>query len=100
VICRGLTEWTGTNQGVVDQSSVSDGIGGVVFGVDSNGLVGPVNVRDKYVHGINNAVHAAPANFTAGTGSGSVPSSTGGVKRRYQVHLATGLFNQEKLVCC
>jgi hypothetical protein len=66
VIVRQLTEWTGTNQqGVSDQCSISEGIGGTCYGVSgqqgnsssassiSARVPGVYNARQKYIHGID-----------------------------------------------
>ena len=166
VIVRQLTEWTGTNQtNISDQFSISDGIGGVTaglsgqFGITSQNTgaraTGDVNVRQKYIQGIDlveniglatplvtgtvstpyvvNAwdvgVAASNSGNVMGTafagngalgysGYGMVPNNndvplaagtnfTGTVHptvtgtnpvRRYQVQLALGIFNQEKLI--
>lgn len=128
VIVRALTEWTGTTQiGTMDQTSITDGIGGVVYGLEGDGGApfpkpGLVNIRQAYIQGIDNSVNTT-ANGTAalpsgassagaaltllnqGNGFGSVPNVTpasGSVPkfttRRYQVNLALGLFTQEKLI--
>jgi len=96
VIVRSLTEWTSTNQLVVDQQSIADGVGGVVWGTDGVGNVGMVNVRQKYIQGIDNSNITTGVAVVGGKGFGKVPN--GDVVRRYQVHLATGLFTQEKLI--
>jgi hypothetical protein len=76
-VVRNLTEWTGTTQvGTMDQTSISDGIGGVVYGIEGytnysadpqnpntkgpgsvSGLRrhGMVNVRQFYIQGIDNS---------------------------------------------
>lgn len=118
-IVRALTEWTATNQnGVMDQTSIKEGIGGYVVDTDgtTSGLAGGalasvksgiVNVRQKFIHGISNTTAAgSAANFTGGTGLGStgdVNSASamnvaGAVTRRYQVNFALGLFTQDKLI--
>lgn len=128
VIVRALTEWTGTTQiGTMDQTSISDGIGGVVYGLEGDGGAGfpksgLVNIRQAYIQGIDNSVNTT-ANGTAalptgdgsagstlallnkGNGFGSVPnvkpateSTPKFTTRRYQVNLALGLFTQEKLI--
>lgn len=152
VIVRQLTEWTSTSQQMgVDQTSINEGIGGVSFGsagqfstgndLSSFGQRTPslVNVRQKYIHGIDlnqNIViatgAAGVANYDGSTstlllrgsasGAGFVPNGSGGTTntlvpltglavntvhptalgsnpiRRYQVQLALGIFNQEKLI--
>lgn len=126
VIVRALTEWTGTTQiGTLDQTSISDGIGGVVWGVEGFGgspapRQGLVNIRQAYIQGIDSStntqanstgsppvapttptdVQQAIALFQRGNGAGFVPNQIDSVKsvRRYQVNLALGLFTQEKLI--
>lgn len=109
IIVRNLTEWTSGNpHGCMDQSTISEGIGGVTWGSDRAGIVGLVNVRQRYIQGAsrNNSVGVTIDN---GTGDGvmpngqagngvSVPSGSLSSLRRYQIQLATGLFTQEKLV--
>ena len=114
VIVRALTEWTATDQiNTMDQTSISEGIGGVVVGQDITGTyTGLVNVRQNYIQGISKATAfpAVAANFTGGAAVGPVPNSLNtlpGVTvpsgaeactRRYQVNLALGLFTQDKLI--
>lgn len=122
-IVRNLNEWTATNQtGVLDQLSISDGVGGVVFGTENGGSLGRlglVNVRQAYIQGIdksdnNDAAGTATATASAaittlyrGYGYGVVPNTyipsgatNSGVActRRYQVSLPLGMFQQEKLI--
>jgi hypothetical protein len=126
VIVRALTEWTGTCQtGTMDQTSINEGIGGYVLGVSSPlinnttenvGETSMIHTRKGLIHGIDLCdppVATAGDLFTAGIdGTGSVPNGSGAVVtipnhnlifklnpvRRYQVQLALGLFNQEKLI--
>lgn len=123
VIVRALTEWTGTTQiGTLDQTSISDGIGGVVYGAEGFGGSNPprqgyVNIRQAYIQGIDNSTNTAAAgNFAvtapipvttvvqavqAGNGVGVTPNNEGSLRkptRRYQVNLSLGLFTQEKLI--
>lgn len=111
VIVRCLTEWTGTNQTfTMDQNSIAQGIGGVIFGFDGNGKQGLLNVRQKYIQGLQAITPAAAADLTAGAGAGGVPNlqnTLAGVQpaasqdvttRRYQVSFALGLFTQDKLI--
>lgn len=135
-IVRMLTEWTGTAQvGTLDQTSIADGVGGVVYGTE--GYVtggnaskprlpirtGFVNIRQAYIQGIDLSVNVDASAAVAteavsyqqamdlvarGNGFGYVPNrclSNGTIDasgtstiRRYQVSLALGLFNQEKLI--
>jgi hypothetical protein len=99
VIVRNLTEWTATAGNVLDQTSISEGIGGVAFGaVGTTGLTyGLKNLRQAYIQGIDNTAQGSVA------GLGAVPNATtvGGLTtstRRYQVQLALGLFTQSKLI--
>lgn len=118
MIVRCLTEWTSTNQTMsMDQTSISEGIGGVIYGFDNydynqSGIVkqGIVNVRQKYIQGLEFLNPANDTNLTGGGAAGAVPneqSSLPGVvvpagaratTRRYQINLATGLFTQDKLI--
>ena len=109
VIVRALTEWTGTGQQMVmDQETVSDGVGGITWGVDTGGRFGVVNVRQKYIQGIDTVSPTTPSSFSAGSGSNNVPNNylmTGAVvqgnnfcTRRYQINLALGMFTQDKLI--
>jgi len=120
-IVRSLTEWTGSDALGPDQTSITDGIGGVtptvsgaVFleaaGATGTGLSILGNVRQKYIQGIDTRGTAADA--TTASGFGCVPNGTTAnasvatftaIKgtnpaRRYQVQLALGLLTQEKLI--
>lgn len=118
VMIRALTEWTGTNQqGIFDQTSINEGIGGYTLttggraqfvATSSAYTLGAYNTRQKYIQGIDmtsgiggsgsDGVGVVPNATVPGTlslhetYSGSVPV------RRYQVQLALGIFNQEKLI--
>lgn len=118
VMVRCVTEWTSTNQqGTYDATSIAEGIGGVAQGTSgrttnvaaSNGeLVSTlVNVRQAYIHGSSN--QAGSASLPAGNGivpngtvtaAGTVYTTNSKInpKRRYQVQLAFGLLNQDKLI--
>jgi len=117
VIVRALTEWTGADALGADQTSISDGIGGVtpstsggVNLVTAGGLQGVpqlCNVRQKYIHGLDS--RGTGADVTTAPGFGSVPNGTTpnatfasilGINpiRRYQVQLALGMLTQEKLI--
>lgn len=110
VIVRALTEWTATDQHMtMDQTSVAEGIGGIVPATDSAGYAGYVNTRQKYIQGISTTTGVTPANFSGGASLGVVPQSSdvpagitgsGGtaVTRRYQINFALGLFTQDKLI--
>lgn len=103
VIVRCLTEWTSTSQqGTMDQTSITDGIGGVAWGTDggANSAVfqGNVNTRQKYIQG-HSTTFVTRAAVSAGSGLGSVPQgTTTTTTRRYQVNFALGLFTQSKLI--
>lgn len=96
VVVRNLTEWTGTGQtGVMDQSSIANGIGGVTYGMapsyatgaivrgGTSGLgltYGYVNVRQFYIQGIDTSINTATSGtattlFQAGCGIGLVPNN-------------------------
>lgn len=122
VIVRSLTDWTSSDAIGADQTSVTDGIGGVTIGNSgslaiANNLAGAqvqslVNVRQKSIHGID--MRGVVNELTGVTGYGVVPNGTGAVvapvlanhpsitftnpTRRYQVQLSLGLLNQEKLI--
>lgn len=117
VVVRALTNWTGTNcNGTIDQTSIAEGWGGYVWGADSAGNVGMVNVRNRYIQGISSGiVPSTPGPITGGASFGGVPTGTIGgsapppagvsgngsplfVTRRYQVNFALGLFTQDKLI--
>lgn len=117
VIVRALTEWTGSDALGPDQTSISDGIGGItpstsggVNLVTAGGLQGTpqlCNVRQKFIQGLDS--RGTGADVTTAPGFGSVPNGTTanstfasilGVNpiRRYQVQLALGMLTQEKLI--
>jgi hypothetical protein len=124
VIVRALTEWTGTTQiGTMDQTSIADGIGGVVFGLEGPKAAkatpsrqGLVNIRQAYIQGFDGSSNAYADDLvegtdiqdvnkkcTAGVGFGAVPNQFTAdgrnyTVRRYQVNLALGVFTQEKLI--
>lgn len=112
VIVRALTEWTSTNQNSsIDQTSIAEGAGGFIFGVDGGGTVqGNVNVRQAYIQGIDKSTDSTPTALTKGAGEGVVPNTSVGngltssaasgnvSTRRYQINLALGLFTQDKLL--
>lgn len=114
VIVRALTEWTSTNNGVLDQTTICEGVGGAVIGTDTQGYIGEIPVRQKYVQGIEISnvagLGVGTANLTGGGVAGFVPNNSGsGVPgaptgantcctRRYQVNFALGLFTQDKLI--
>ena len=105
VIVRNLTEWTGTGQqGVMDQSTLAQGIGGVTFGNApgySAGIVytapafGYCNVRQFYIQGIDASTSTqtsgtATTFFTAGTGIGNVPNGSNSIGATITGGTATG----------
>lgn len=98
VIVRGLTEWTGTNQsGVLDQTSINEGIGGITHGhAPGDGLPVVVNTRQTFIQGIGKTVNTVGVTAKAFNSAGSVPNLA--CTRRYQVNFALGLFTQDKLV--
>jgi len=121
-VVRMLTEWTGTAQvGTLDQTSIADGIGGVVMGVEGFGGSGQprqglINIRQAYIQGIDNSENGAASGSAAlasgagsvvntaetlfrGNGVGHVPNNLSSkTVRRYQINLALGIFTQEKLI--
>lgn len=107
VVIRNLTEWTSGNpHGCMDQSTISEGIGGITMGADANGFPGLVNVRQKYIqgYGINGIVTSETLKGKSsgvvpnGVVATGVPAGTTTTTRRYQIQLGTGLFTQEKLI--
>ncbi len=111
VVVRALTEWTSTNQNnTIDQTSISEGIGGVTIGVDGNAggaTFGQVNVRQNYIQGVDLTSDTTDVTFTGGRGAGLVPNNQNPFNlsgqayyctRRYQVNLALGLLTQDKLL--
>ena len=122
-IVRSLTEWTASSQtGTTDQTSINEGIGGIIFGsvgnvtqTGSNTGFGNVHVRKNLIHGIDLSQGIAPGIDDTqpifGSGGGAVPNGPTAITiashpsfvgtnpvRRYQVQLALGMFNQEKLI--
>lgn len=119
-IVRALTEWTGSDQLGSDQTSITDGIGGIAPTISGALLVasaGPTtalpvlgNVRQKSIHGIDTR-SSGTIDTTTASGFGVVPNGTSAITlasktailstnptRRYQVQLALGMFSQEKLI--
>lgn len=124
-IVRALTEWTSSDAVGADQTSITDGIGGVTPSLSGSSKLTPAagdvasvepllaNVRQKYIHGVD---MRGVQDDTAGlAGFGVVPNGefiTDGTfltpvhksinqknpTRRYQVQLALGMLTQEKLV--
>ncbi len=118
-IVRALTEWTGSDQLGADQTSVTDGIGGIsptfsgatILATNGTGTGLSVlgNVRQKSIHGIDTRCTASDVGTA--TGFGVVPNGPTPIAlasktailgtnptRRYQVQLALGMFSQEKLI--
>jgi hypothetical protein len=118
-----MTEWTGSDALGPDQTSITDGIGGVtptvsgaVFKEDNSvtetGTGIPIigNVRQKYIQGID--TRGTADDLTTACGFGCVPNGTTvstaaatfealkgtNPARRYQVQLALGMLTQEKLI--
>lgn len=113
VIVRALTEWTSTNTQLMDQTTISEGIGGSSFNADTQGNQGVVSVRQKYIQGIELSNIAGggvgTASLTGGGVAGYIPNNslsgisgiapgTLGCTRRYQINFALGLFTQDKLI--
>lgn len=118
VIVRALTEWTGSDYLGSDQTSVTDGIGGItptlsgsstIAGGTGAGIAILGNVRQKAIHGVDTRCTANDVDTASGFGV--VPNgptlltlaSKDAIKgtnptRRYQVQLALGMFSQEKLI--
>ena len=93
VIVRNLTEWSGTGQqGVMDQSTMANGIGGVTFGMAPSytgaavsyiaPTYGYVNVRQFYIQGIDTSTNTTTTattgvnGFAVGYGIGNVPNGS------------------------
>jgi hypothetical protein len=128
VIVRSLTEWTGTSQqGIFDQTSINEGIGGISYGITAiadsdevgkSATTGFVHVRKNIIHGIDmtksykiNQVAVDQFVSQLGSGGGATPNGPTALAltahdnllganpvRRYQIQLALGIFNQEKLI--
>jgi hypothetical protein len=118
VIVRALTEWTGSDYLGSDQTSITDGIGGVAPSFSGSIAIIPgtgggqpllANVRQKSIHGIDTRATASDAGTATGFGvvpNGPTPitlASKPAIKgtnptRRYQVQLALGMLTQEKLI--
>lgn len=109
VIVRLLTEWTSTNQTAsVDQTSITDGIGGATPGSSGSSeftdfgarnVSGMVNARQNMIQGYqgqDSRLNPWDATDCFSAGVGPVPNAA--MTRRYQVQLALGLLTQEKLL--
>jgi hypothetical protein len=121
-IVRALTEWTSSDAVGADQTSITDGIGGVAPSISGCLKLDPVaadaasvepiiaNVRQKYIHGVDMRGVLNDASGLAGFGVVPNGASLGGFLtthastnskdpvRRYQVQLALGMLTQEKLI--
>lgn len=118
-IVRCLTEWTANSPHMtMDQSTINEGIGGVVMdypanlvvptGVNAPQLIAPYNVRQKYIHGVssvNSATSGALINGSGIAGKRGAENAPPGyttiasytpITQRYQIQLALGLFTQGK----
>ena len=104
MVVRALTEWSSSNPHVVDQSAVSEGIGGCSFGSGMSAVgslqtaativpQGLVNIRQNYIQGECQIGGPATAVNLKAAGSGSV-----NLTRKYQISFALGMFTQEKLI--
>lgn len=115
-IVRCLTEWTANSPHMtMDQSTINEGIGGVVmdyFGntavpaANTSQLVAPVNVRQKFIHGVGSINTAVPlinntgiagkqGDSNAPPGYTSIANYTP-ITQRYQIQFALGIFSQGK----
>lgn len=124
-IVRSMTEWTSSDPLGADQTSVTDGIGGIVTTASGSfaggatdypigklsGSLNPIigNARQKMIHGVD--MRGVAADASGQSGFGVVPSgesitaltvhstiASKNPKRRYQVQLALGLLTQDKLI--
>jgi hypothetical protein len=119
-LVRSLTEWTSSDSLGPDQTSITDGIGGITVTSSGaaleavnilSGVDVPIigNVRQKSIHGIDTRTGTVIDTVTP-TGFGVVPNGEDTISvnntsikatnptRRYQVQLALGMFAQEKLI--
>jgi hypothetical protein len=100
VVCRALTEWTGTNnQGVVDQTAIAEGQGGTHWGSALDASVGMIHTRTALIQGIDTTTTTGYVQPVPNTVTNSLLNA-GAVQctRRYQVTFAFGLFTQGKLI--
>lgn len=124
-IVRSVTDWTASDPLGPDQTSVSEGIGGVYPTISGSGVAGsgvngitkaagslnPIigNVRQKMIHGVD--LRGTASDASNNTGFGVVPNGVASTAltnratinsknptRRYQVQLALGMLTQEKLI--
>ena len=116
-VVRNLTEWTTSVQNEMNQTSISEGIGGTAFiqrkpeGATATETF-LVNTRQAYIQGIHHSTTALNNVQTPGDGFAFVPNgnpfpktmtsvsivSSTPTKRRYCVQLANGMFQIEKLL--
>ncbi len=117
-IVRCLTEWTANSPHMtMDQSTINEGIGGVVMDYPSNTvvpaaanapqLIAPYNVRQRFIHGCgstnatplvnNTGIAGKQGDSNAPPGYTSIASYTP-ITQRYQVQFALGLFSQGKYI--
>jgi hypothetical protein len=121
-IKRFITEVTATNGGVMNQETISQGMGGQVVDCDPSkttavgttfttrdealpnggGYEGHCNARQKYIQGLSPLVDKQDvgAHFVNGGTFGNVGEGTAAnsVTRRYSIQLAVGLYQQRKLM--
>lgn len=119
-IVRCLTEWTANSPHMtMDQSTINEGIGGVVMDYPANytvptvatysssaGAIAPFNVRQKFIHGVGSINTAVPLINSTGIAGKQEPANAppgytdiSGYKpitQRYQIQFALGLFSQGK----
>lgn len=90
VIVRQLTEWTSSNnQGVMDQTSIAEGIGGTCIAgdgtitADGTSIVVNSNTRQKMIQGVDSTLNISPTGMTTGglatvfiQGAGTVPNAS------------------------
>lgn len=120
-ITRALTEWTTSSAQEINQTSISEGIGATHSSISgqfkntatgaASGLPGRVNTRQKAIHGVG--LNGVAADASGSTGFAMVPNAPTSItvlsatdkiingknpKRRYQIQLNTGIFNQDKLI--
>lgn len=100
VIIRALTEWTATQSDSLDQTTISEGIGGIkpvtlltsVAGVPTQRTINE-NIRQWKIQGLTDVDPAVNG------GRGCVPNNTVNTcSRRYMIQLPFGLFNQGKMI--
>ena len=121
-IVRCLTEWTANSPHMtMDQSTINEGIGGVVMDYPSSytvpavggatsttaGLMAPYNVRQRFIHGVgstnatpltnNSGIAGKQGDSNAPPGYTSIANYTP-ITQRYQIQFALGLFSQGKYI--